>query len=194
MIKSFLIIAVGTCLTLSESGNAAEKAKKSPPALNFTMKSIDGKKVNLTQYAGKVVLIVNVASECGLTDQYDQLQALNKKYGKKGLAVLGFPCNQFGGQEPGTETEIKQFCRSNYGVTFDMFAKVEVNGEKACGLYKYLTSAKTKPVGPSKIGWNFEKFLLDRSGHVIARFDPNTSPDDKKLVATLRKHLASNGR
>jgi glutathione peroxidase len=191
MTKLVLIIAMGTFMILGDSANAAEKAKKTPPVLNFTMKSIDGKPVKLSKYAGKVVLIVNVASECGLTDQYGQLQALHQAFGKEGLAILGVPCNQFGSQEPGTEAEIKKFCKANYGVTFDMLAKVDVNGEKACGLYKHLTLAKTKPVGPGKIGWNFEKFLLDRNGNVIARFDPNTSPDDEKVVASIKKALAN---
>jgi glutathione peroxidase len=170
---------------------AAEEAKeKTPPALDFKMKTLAGKEVHLGKYEGKVVLIVNVASRCGLTPQYEQLQKLHEKYAKRGLAVLGFPCNQFGSQEPGTAEEIRSFCRKNYGVTFDMFAKIEVNGEGACPLYKYLTSRKTEPDGPGKIRWNFAKFLLDRDGKVVARFAPSVKPDDPKIVRRIEAELA----
>jgi glutathione peroxidase len=154
------------------------------------MKNIDGKDVKLADaYKGKVVLIVNVASQCGLTPQYKQLQALHDKYGKDGLAVVGIPCNQFGGQEPGSEEEIKGFCSKNYGVKFDMFSKVDVNGDKACDLYKQLTALDTKPQGSGKISWNFEKFVVGRSGEVIARFNPRTSPDAKEVVDVLEAEL-----
>ena len=160
--------------------------------LSFTMKSLDGEDVELSKYEGKVVLIVNVASKCGLTRQYDQLQALHEEYAEDGLAVLGFPCNQFLGQEPGTAAEIKEFCRVNYGVTFDMFAKVEVKGDGACDLYKTLTAIDTEPVGAGKISWNFEKFVIGRSGEVVARFSPRTSPDDPELVKLIEAELAKN--
>ena len=158
--------------------------------LSFTVKSLDGKDVDLSTYQGKVVLIVNVASKCGLTPQYDQLQALHEKYAEDGLAILGFPCNQFLGQEPGTAEEIKEFCRVNYGVTFDLFAKVEVKGDGACDLYKTLTALDTEPVGPGKISWNFEKFVVGRNGEVIARFSPRTKPDDPELVKVIETELA----
>ena len=158
--------------------------------LSFTMKSLDGKDVDLSDYQGKVVLIVNVASKCGLTPQYEQLQALHEKHGDDGLAVLGFPCNQFLGQEPGTAEAIKEFCRVNYGVTFDLFAKVEVNGDGACDLYKTLTALDTEPVGPGKISWNFEKFVMGRNGEVVARFSPRTKPDDPELVKIIEGELA----
>jgi glutathione peroxidase len=153
------------------------------------MKSLGGKEVDLSKYKGKVVIIVNTASECGLTPQYEQLQALHEEYGEQGLAILGFPCNQFGQQEPGTADDIQKFCKVNYGVTFDMFSKVEVNGAGACPLYKYLTSVETKPAGSGKIGWNFEKFVLDRSGNVIARFAPRTEPDAPEVLAVLKQAL-----
>lgn len=188
-IQSMLLFMTAV-LTINATVLAEAQTKKTPAALNFTMESLDGESVSLSRYANKVVLIVNVASQCGLTDQYEQLQMLHVQYGKKGLAVVGVPCNQFGGQEPGSATQIQAFCKSNYGVTFDMLAKVEVNGEKACGLYKHLTSAKTKPKGPGKVVWNFEKFLLDRNGDVIGRFDPNTSPDDEQIVNAIEKALA----
>lgn len=170
---------------------AAEKeTKKVPKPLSFTMKSLSGKDVELDKYQGKVVMIVNVASKCGLTPQYEQLQALHEKRSKEGLAILGFPCNQFLGQEPGTAGEIREFCRVNYGVTFDLFAKIEVNGQRACDLYKCLTSLDTKPVGPGKISWNFEKFIVSRNGEVVARFGPRTEPNDPEVLKVIEAELA----
>ena len=162
-----------------------------PAALNFKMNSLDGKEVDLSKYDGKVVLIVNVASKCGLTPQYEQLQALHKKYSEKGLAILGFPCNQFSQQEPGTADEIREFCRANYGVTFDMFAKIDVNGDDACALYKHLTALETKPTGAGKISWNFEKFIINRHGDVVARFAPRTKPDDPDVLKVVEAELAA---
>lgn len=156
-----------------------------PEALNFKMKSLDGKDVQLSGYAGKVVVFVNTASRCGLTPQYEQLQKLHEKYSEKGLAIIGVPCNQFGGQEPGTEAEIKAFCTKNYGVTFDMLAKVDVNGKDQADLYKYLTSLDLKPKGKGDVSWNFEKFVLDRDGKVIARFGPRTKPDSDEFVTIV---------
>jgi glutathione peroxidase len=192
MVKSItLLLIAGVSLSVCQSSNAADKAaKKSVKPLRFTMKSLDGKHVNLEKYQGKVVLIVNVASKCGFTPQYKQLQSLYEKYRKDGLAILAFPCNQFHSQEPGTAEEIKAFCRRNYHVSFDMFAKVKINGDGACGLYKTLTSLKTKPVGPGKISWNFEKFIVGRNGEVVARFAPRTKPDDAKVVKVIKAELA----
>lgn len=158
-------------------------------ALRFKMKSLEGKDVDLAQYEGKVVMIVNVASKCGFTPQYAQLQELHEKYAKRGLAILGFPCNQFLWQEPGSAAEIQEFCRVNYGVTFDMFAKVDVKGETACELYKFLTSLNTTPKGPGKIGWNFEKFIIDRQGRVVARFGSRTKPDAPEVVEVIEREL-----
>lgn len=160
-------------------------------ALSYDMTTLDGETVALSKYKGNVVLIVNVASECGLTPQYEQLQALHEKYAGRGLAVIGFPCNQFGGQEPGTAEEIRQFCSRNYGVEFDMFAKVDVNGENACGLYNYLTQLDTQPKGPGEISWNFEKFLIGRDGNVIARYSPQTKPDALEIIEAVEKALAA---
>ncbi|MEY3456970.1 MAG: hypothetical protein RL215_127 [Planctomycetota bacterium] len=152
----------------------------------FKMKSIDGKEVNLSEYKGKVLLIVNVASKCGLTPQYNQLQALHEKYADKGVVVIGIPCNQFGGQEPGTEAEIKQFCSSKYDVTFPMMSKVDVNGAKQDPLYTFLKSTSPKT---DDISWNFEKFVVGKDGKVAARFAPRTKPDDAEVVAAIEAAL-----
>ncbi|MEX0585944.1 MAG: glutathione peroxidase [Pirellulales bacterium] len=155
------------------------------------MQTLDGKKVNLAKkYQGKVVLLVNVASKCGNTPQYEPLEALHERYGEQGLAIVGVPCNQFGGQEPGTAEEIAAFCTANYGVTFDMLGKVDVNGEDACPLYKWLTSEETDPDYAGKITWNFEKFLFDRQGNVVARFKPKTQPDSPEVVKAIEAELA----
>ncbi|QDT75634.1 Hydroperoxy fatty acid reductase gpx1 [Lacipirellula limnantheis] len=160
--------------------------------LRSVMKSLDGEEIDLKQYDGKVLLIVNVASHCGYTGQYEQLQQLHEKYAEQGLAILGFPCNQFLGQEPGTAPEIKEFCRANYGVTFDMFDKVEVNGEGACELYKQLTSLDAKPKGAGEIGWNFEKFVVDRRGFVVGRFGSGAKPDAPEIIKLIEQELARN--
>ena len=181
------VVAIPGCS--SSNANEQEAPKVSKP-LSFTMKSLNGEDVDLSQYEGKVVLIVNVASKCGLTPQYDQLQALHDEFSDQGLAILGFPCNQFLWQEPGTADEIQEFCRVNYGVTFDMFAKVKVKGDNACDLYKSLTSLDTKPVGPGKISWNFEKFIIGRDGEVVARFSPRTKPEDPAVLKVIEAELA----
>jgi glutathione peroxidase len=144
---------------------------------DFTVKDIHGKPVKLDRYRGKVMLIVNTASECGFTPQYKGLEALYEKLHDEGLEILGFPCNQFGGQEPGGEKEIAQFCEVNYGVTFPMFAKVDVNGDKAAPLYKYLKGEKPGLLGSEAIKWNFTKFLVDREGNVVKRYAPNDTPE-----------------
>ena len=159
-----------------------------PSVYDFTMKNIDGKEVPLKSYKGKVLLVVNVASKCGLTPQYDQLEALNKKYKAKGLRILGFPANNFGGQEPGSESEIKQFCTLNYKVSFDMFSKISVKGGDIHPLYKYLTGLP-KPVG-GDVQWNFGKFLIGKNGAPIAQFSSTMKPDDPQLIAAIEKALA----
>lgn len=192
-----LLLITSACLVVGALfSNASNKTPAAPAAalssesaLNYKMKSIDGAEVDLNDYKGKVVLVVNVASRCGLTGQYKQLQALHEKYADQGLVILGFPCNQFLGQEPGSEEEIKTFCETKYGVTFPMFAKVEVNGKGACDLYKHLTSLELAPVGKGDISWNFEKFLIDREGNPVARFSPRTKPDDAQIVAGIEKAL-----
>ena len=159
-------------------------------ALNHTMKTITGQKVNLAKkYKGRVLLLVNVASRCGLTPQYKLLQQLHKKYTKQGLSIVGVPCNQFNGQEPGTEKVIAAFCKKNYGVQFDLMSKVKVNGKEQCDLYKYLTSKKTNPKFPGPIRWNFEKILFNTKGEIVGRFAPRTKPSDKKIVAAITQEL-----
>ena len=143
---------------------------------DFTVKDIHGKSVKLSAYKGKSLLVVNTASDCGFTPQYKGLEALYKKLHGKGLEFLGFPCNQFGAQEPGSEAEIEQFCELNYGVTFPMFAKIDVNGDNAAPLYKYLKKEKPGLMGSEAIKWNFTKFLVDRDGKVVERYAPNTEP------------------
>ena len=176
---------------VSAEDQAAEKpAAKTPAALNFKVQSLEGKEVDLAQYQGKVVLVVNVASKCGLTPQYKALEALYKKYNGQGLVILGFPCNQFNGQEPGTAEEIRKFCTTNYNVTFPLMAKVEVNGAGACDLYKYLKALDAKPKGPGEITWNFEKFVIGRDGEVVARFQPRTTPDADEVISVIEKELA----
>lgn len=143
---------------------------------DFTAATIDGASQPLGQYGGKVLLIVNTASQCGLTPQYADLEALYRRFEPQGFAVLGFPCNQFGSQEPGSEDEIAQFCETHYGVTFPMFAKIDVNGTHAHPLYRFLKSQKGGLLG-SAIKWNFTKFLVDRSGRVVSRHAPTTTPE-----------------
>jgi len=189
MLRLFCLTTLSVAMAATIVVSAEESKDAVPEALNFKVKSLDGKDVELSKYDGKVVLVVNVASECGLTPQYKDLQAIYDQYKDQGLVVLGFPCNQFGSQEPGTEAEIKQFCTENYGVTFDMFSKVDVNGEKAAPLYKYLTALETKPKGAGKVSWNFEKFLLNRNGEVVARFEPQTKPDSTEVVSAIEKEL-----
>jgi glutathione peroxidase len=143
----------------------------------FEAIGIDGKPVMLDDWRGQVLLIVNTASQCGFTPQYEGLEALQKRYREEGFSVLGFPCNQFGGQEPGDEAEIAEFCRTSFGVDFPLFAKVEVNGEKAHPLWKALKKSAPGLLGSEVIKWNFTKFLIDRQGHVVERFGPNTKPE-----------------
>lgn len=163
--------------------------KKVSGALKFKVKSIDGKDVDLAKYKGKVVLIVNVASECGLTPQYKSLQALHEKYAGKGLAILGFPCNDFGKQEPGTEKDIVAFCAKNYGVKFDMFSKVGITGKDKAPLYDFLTSKTTNPKHGGAVKWNFTKFLIGRDGNIIARFEPAIEPESDEFQQAIRKEL-----
>jgi len=158
--------------------------------LQFTMQSLAGEAVDLAQYQGKVLLIVNVASECGYTPQYRGLQALYDRYAPDGLAVLGFPCNQFGQQEPGTAGQIAAFCGTRYGVAFPMFEKVDVNGRNQCDLYKYLTSQGTSAQSAGPIQWNFEKFLVARDGTVAGRFRSSVAPESKALVEAIEQELA----
>ena len=158
--------------------------------LDYTMKDIDGNEVDLAKYKGGVVMIVNVASKCGLTPQYEQLQDLHEKYSAKGLKILGFPANNFMGQEPGTNEERKAFCVKEYDVKFDMFSKISVKDEGQADLYKELTSETENEGFGGDITWNFEKFLVNREGNVIARFAPQTKPNAPKVIAAIEKELA----
>lgn len=191
--RALLLGVLGASLAITPLLSAEEKKgdKKVPAVLNFKMKGLDGKDVDLSRYRGKVVLIVNVASECGLTPQYKGLQTLHDKYAGQGLVVLGVPANEFGGQEPGSNSDIAKFCSKNYSVKFDMLAKVVVKGEGQVPLYKYLTSKETNPKFGGDLTWNFTKFLIDRNGVIVARFDPDVEPDadnvTKAIEAALQK-------
>ena len=151
--------------------------------------TISGKTLKMEAYKGKVLLIVNTASRCGFTGQYDGLQKLYETYQKQGLVILGFPSNDFLRQEPGTNEEIQSFCKLNYGVTFPMFQKISVKGKEQHPLYSYLTSKKINPGFSGKISWNFNKFLISRDGQVVARFGSRTTPADKKLVESIQQEL-----
>ena len=160
-----------------------------PTAHDFSHPTIDGEGRSLGDFAGKVLLVVNVASKCGLTPQYTGLEELYREMKDRGLEVVGFPCNQFGAQEPGTEAEIKDFCSTKYDVTFPMFSKLEVNGDGRHPLYAWLTSQETLPDGPGDIQWNFAKFVIDREGNLIARFSPTTAPASEGVVEAIERAL-----
>jgi glutathione peroxidase len=180
-------VAAMLCLGIAAGVQAEEKKVTSP--LEFTVKDIDGNDVALSKYNGKVALIVNVASKCGLTPQYEALQGLYDKYRDKGFVVLGFPANNFMKQEPGTNEEIKFFCTSKYNVSFDMFSKISVKGDDQAPLYQFLTEEESNGDFAGDISWNFEKFLIGRDGKVINRFSPKTTPDDPKVIEAIEAAL-----
>jgi glutathione peroxidase len=155
---------------------------------DFTLNSIDGKPMPLANFKGKVILVVNVASRCGFTPQYSALESIYEKYKDQGFVVLGFPANNFGSQEPGTNAEIKKFCSAKYNVTFPMYAKISVKGDDQAPLYKYLTE-NANPAYAGEIKWNFTKFLVDRDGHVIQRFEPDTTPDSPQVTSAIEQTL-----
>ncbi len=186
----FLILAAIAAFVCSTALAVPEQAAKKATALGFTMKDIDGKEVDLGKYAGKVVMIVNVASKCGHTPQYAKLEALYEKYKDKGFVILGFPANNFKSQEPGSDEDIKAFCTKNYGVTFDMFSKISVLGEDKAPLYQFLTSKEKDGQFGGEIQWNFTKFLLNRHGEVVGRFEPKTKPDEPDVVKAIETALA----
>ncbi len=163
----------------------------SPSIFDFKMKDIDGKDVKLKKYKGNVLLVVNTASKCGYTPQYESLQATFDKYKDKRFYVLGFPANNFGGQESGTEAEIKEFCTSKYKVTFPMFAKISVKGADKDPLYAYLTDLQINPVYGGDITWNFNKFLIDRNGKIVGRFTSKEKPDGDAVTAAIEEALAA---
>ena len=189
--KSFLTLAAALLPAMAISANAAPDSPKPVPntVLGRTMTDIDGKPVKLTDYLGKVVLIVNVASRCGFTPQYADLQKLYDTYGAQGFVILAFPANDFMGQEPGTNEEIKKFCTLRYNVTFPVFAKIHVTGNAKDPLYKFLTEKKTNPQFSGSIKWNFTKFLVSKKGEVVGRFGPTTKPSDAKVVTAIETEL-----
>lgn len=168
---------------------STDVSAKTKSVLDFKMKDIDGKDVKLKKYKGNVLLIVNTASQCGYTPQYEGLQATYTKYNEKGFYVLGFPANNFKGQEPGTDAEIKEFCSLKYKVTFPMFSKISVKGEDQHPLYGFLTSKETDPNFGGDITWNFNKFLVDRKGNVVARFTSKDKPEGEAVTAAIEKYL-----
>ncbi len=161
---------------------------KTMSVYDIKVKDINGQELTLEKYKNKVMLIVNVASKCGFTGQYEGLEKLHEKYSPKGLAVLGFPCNQFLAQEPGSEKEIKEFCSLTYGVKFDMFSKIDVNGKNTHPLYKFLKSSSSGIMGTDMIKWNFTKFLVDKNGKVLKRYSPSTTPAEieKDIIKALQ--------
>lgn len=188
---SMLTVSLLTAMLMAADTATTPEAKPVPDALKFKMKSLNGEEVDLAKYQGKVILMINVASKCGYTPQYKDLQAIYSKYQDKGFVILGFPANNFGGQEPGTDAEIVQFCQANYGVTFPMFSKISVLEPEKAPLYKYLTTqeqAKTKETGEVK--WNFEKFLIGKDGKIVGRYRSKTTPTDAAFISTLEAELA----
>jgi len=189
------IALIGSCVFLTVaaiSGFGSGRSGSEPGGrsiYDFTMNDIDGKPVNLADFKGKVVLVVNVASRCGFTPQYEGLQKLYLKYQQQGLVILGFPANNFGFQEPGTNAEIKSFCSAKYNVTFPIFSKISVKGDDIDPLYKYLTDKASNPEYGGDIKWNFNKFLVDRHGKIVARFEPQVKPDSDQVVQAIEKAL-----
>jgi glutathione peroxidase len=186
-----LVIGAG-CTSYAGGGKesmSADTTAGCPAALDYRMKSIDGKDVDLCGYKGNVLLVVNVASKCGLTPQYKGLEALYDKYKDRGFQILGFPANDFGAQEPGSDAEIQQFCSLTYGVSFPMFSKIAVTGDGKHALYKYLTSGGGDPSIAGDVKWNFQKYLIDREGKVIAVFSPKVDPEAPEVVAAVEAAL-----
>ena len=183
------MIIVLLALSLLPGQIETKTPKKVPPVLNFTMNDIDGKRVRLSKYSGNVIMIVNVASLCGNTPQYASLQKLYDNYKDRGFVVLGFPSNDFGQQEPGTNKEIKKFCELTYFVKFPLFTKIVVKGDGQAPLYRYLTSMKTDPKFGGEIEWNFAKFLISRKGEIVARFPAKEYPDTPEAVQLIEREL-----
>ena len=186
------LAALATLLISRPWAVVSAQTSSSTPAsvLDFTLKDIDGKDVPLAKFQGKVLLLVNTASQCGNTPQYKGLQETYQKYKDQGFEVLAFPANEFGAQEPGTDEQIKQFCAANYKVGFPLFSKIVVDGKDIHPLYKYLTSEDTNPRFAGPISWNFAKFLVNRKGEVIARFDPGVVPESPEVIGAIEKALA----
>ena len=186
MKRRFAVVSIALCLSALSLGATWSKPGS---VYDFTMKNIDGKQVKLDAYKGKVLLVVNVASKCGMTPQYEGLQKVYQKYQGQGFVILGFPANNFMGQEPGTDEEIKTFCSSKYNVSFPMFSKISVKGDDIHPLYAFLTSKETNPEFAGDIPWNFSKFLVDRNGKIIARFGPRDTPESEKMIQAIEAAL-----
>ena len=187
--KQFSVIAASLFFVLAFSVLANNPGDKMNNNINdIIVKDMNGNDVHLSDYKGKVLLIVNVASECGFTPQYEGLEKIYKKYKDNGFEILAFPCNQFGGQEPGTNEEIKDFCSSKYGITFTLFDKIEVNGKNRSPLYAKLTGNTNTQQGDIK--WNFEKFLISKDGEIVARFRSKITPESDDLTGAIEKELA----
>ena len=183
------VLLLSTAWAGEEKKEPQKQEKKMASIYDFKMADIDGNDVNLADYKGKVLLIVNVASKCGFTPQYKGLQTLYSKYKEKGFEVLGFPANNFMRQEPGSNEQIKKFCQLKYNVSFPMFSKISVKGKDIHPLYKFLTEKKTNPQFPGEIKWNFNKLLIDRKGKIVNRFDSNVKPMDAYVIKAIEKAL-----
>jgi glutathione peroxidase len=203
LVATFVVLISGAVLCWARPGDikdvvkepsaAPAKPNKDHPVspLDFKLKTIDGEEMDLAQFKGKPVLLVNVASKCGLTKQYTALQALYSKYKDQGLVVIGIPANNFKGQEPGSEAEIKEFCSTRYNVTFPMTSKISVAGDDQHALYKFLTQKETAGDFAGDIDWNFAKFLVDRNGNLMARFAAGTAPDAPQVTGAVEKAIAA---
>lgn len=193
LISAFAVALVSAAIfaiSLSTRTSGAPISRETMNSIyDFSLKDIDRKEVSLGQYRGKVVLMVNVASRCGYTPQYEALQKVYLKYKDRGFVILGFPANNFMAQEPGTDEEIKTFCSTKYNVTFPIFSKISVKGDDIHPLYKFLTSKETNPDFGGDIKWNFSKFLLDKSGKIIARFEPKVTPESDPVIQAIEKAL-----
>ena len=174
-----------------DSNQPSTDGKEAKTIYDFTLKDIDGREVKLEEFRGKAVMIVNVASRCGYTPQYEGLEAVYRKYREQGFVVLGFPANNFGGQEPGSDKEIKFFCSTRYNVSFPMFSKISVKGADMHPFYQYLTAKSTNPQFAGDIKWNFNKFVVDKTGRVIARFDSDDEPESRKVTQVIEQALAA---
>lgn len=192
--KIALTIALaGASIACAATAAREERVMSEPAAKSvheFTMKNIDGKDVKLSDYRGQVLMLVNTASQCGLTPQYKGLQAIYQKYQAQGFTILGFPANNFGGQEPGSNEEIKEFCTMKFKVSFPMFAKISVKGADQHPLYQFLTSKESNPQFGGEIGWNFNKFLIGKSGEIIGRFNPQVDPESPEVAAAIERAIA----
>jgi glutathione peroxidase len=189
VIRVSLVVAFVAAMTCGLTLASNKPAGSNGSVYDFTMKNIDGRQVNLADFRGKVVLIVNVASRCGFTPQYEGLEKIYNKYQGQGFVILGFPANNFMSQEPGTDEEIKTFCSAKYNVTFPMFSKISVKGSDIHPLYKFLTDKSSDPEFAGDIKWNFNKFLVDKNGKVVARFDSQVKPESAEVTQAIETAL-----